>query len=78
MAIYNDIVITENSERIVEQGCSSVVIVFAHDAMGRRIDPSWWTHSAISCSSQCSMTGASTAVVCVILSGMMHIRDPCC
>ena len=23
---------------------SSVVRVFAHDAMGRRIDPSWWTH----------------------------------
>ena len=24
--------------------CSSVVGAFAHDAMGRRIDPSWWTH----------------------------------
>ena len=24
--------------------CSSVVRVFAHDAMGRRIDPAWWTH----------------------------------
>ena len=23
--------------------CSSVVRAFAHDAMGRRIDPSWWT-----------------------------------
>ena len=24
--------------------CSSVVRAFAHGAMGRRIDPSWWTH----------------------------------
>ena len=24
--------------------CSSMVIVFAHGAMGRQIDPSWWTH----------------------------------
>ena len=24
--------------------CSSVVRAFAHSAMGRRIDPSWWTH----------------------------------
>ena len=23
--------------------CSSVVRTFAHGAMGRRIDPSWWT-----------------------------------
>ena len=24
--------------------CSSMVRVFTHGAMGRRIDPSWWTH----------------------------------
>ena len=24
--------------------CSSVVRAFAHGAMGRRINPSWWTH----------------------------------
>ena len=24
--------------------CSSVERAFAHGAMGRRIDPSWWTH----------------------------------
>ena len=24
--------------------CSSVVRAFAHGAMGRRIDPTWWTH----------------------------------
>ena len=24
--------------------CSSVVRAFAYGAMGRRIDPSWWTH----------------------------------
>ena len=26
--------------------CGSVVRAFAHGAMGRRIDPSWWTHWA--------------------------------
>ena len=24
--------------------CSSMVRVFTHGAMGRHIDPSWWTH----------------------------------
>ena len=24
--------------------CRSVVRAFTHGAMGRRIDPSWWTH----------------------------------
>ena len=28
----------------VGTGCNSVVRVFAHGAMDRRIDPSWWTH----------------------------------
>ena len=48
--------------------CRSVVRAFAHGAMGRRIDPSWWTHWAISRSSQCSTTGVTKAVVCVVLS----------
>ena len=48
--------------------CSSVVRAFAHGAMGRRIDPSWRTHWAISRSRQCSTTGVTKAVVCVILS----------
>ena len=43
-----------------------MVRAFAHGAMGRRIDPSWG--GAISRSSQCSMTGITKAVVCVILS----------
>ena len=47
---------------------SSVVRAFVHCAMGRRIYPSWWTHLAISPSSQCSTTGVTKAVVCVILS----------
>ena len=34
-----------------------MVRAFAHGAMGHRIDPSWWTHRAISRSNQCSMTG---------------------
>ena len=37
-------------------------------AMGCGIDPSWWTHWAISRSSQCSVTVLTKAVVCVIVS----------
>ena len=48
--------------------CSSVVRAFDHGAMGRRINPSWWIHSAITRSSQCSKTGVTKAVVCIILS----------
>ena len=66
------VVLTENARRKTFQSlarvggarCSSVVRAFAHGAMGRRIDPSWWTHWAITRFSQCPMTG----VVCVILS----------
>ena len=32
--------------------CSSVVRAFTHGAMSHRIDPSWWTHWAISRSGQ--------------------------
>ena len=35
-----------------------------------------WTHWAISHSSQCSTTGITKAVVCAILSGMVHIKEP--
>ena len=34
--------------------CSSMARAFAHGAMGHRIDPSWWTHSAIFRSSRCT------------------------
>ena len=53
-----------------------MVRAFAHGAMGRRIDASLWTHIATSRSSQFSMTGVTKAVVCVILSGIMHIKEP--
>ena len=46
----------------------SVVRAFAHGVMGRRIDPSWWNYRAISHSSQCSTTGVTKVMVCVILS----------
>ena len=42
-----------------------MVRAFARGAMGRRIDPSWWTHWAISCSSQSPTTGVTKAVVCL-------------
>ena len=48
--------------------CSSVVRAFAHGAMGRRIDPSWWIHWAISRSSQCSKTGVTKVMACTILN----------
>ena len=32
------------SKAVVGARCSSVVTVLARGAMGRRIDPSWWTH----------------------------------
>ena len=48
--------------------CSAVIRALAYGVLGRRIDPSWWTHWAISPSSQCSTTGLTKAMVCVILS----------
>ena len=45
-----------------------MVRAFAHGAMGRRINPSWWTHRAISRFSQYSTTGVTKDVVCAILS----------
>ena len=51
-----------------------MVRAFARGAMGRRIDPSWWTHCAISRSSQCSTTGVIKAVVCAILKDGAYKR----
>ena len=48
--------------------CNCVVRAFAHGVMGHRINPSWWTHWAISHSSQYSTTVVIKAVVCAILS----------
>ena len=52
---------------------SSVVRAFTHGAMGCRIDHSWWTHWAISHSSQCSMTGVTKVMVCVTLSEVLSL-----
>ena len=41
-----------------------MVRAFAHGAMDRRIDPSWWTKCHISHFTQCSTTG------------MVHIKEP--
>ena len=56
-AIYNKTISQFN--RTNGARSSSVVRAFAHGVMGRRIDPSWWTHYAISRSSQCSTTGVT-------------------
>ena len=53
--------------------CKLVVRTIAHGAMDRRIDLSWWTHWAISRSNQCSNQCITKAVVCIILSWMVHI-----
>ena len=44
------------------------VQAFFHVAMGRQIDPSWWTHWAIYCSSHAPSTGVTKVVIYVILS----------
>ena len=43
-------------------------VAFTYGAIGCQIDPSWWTHYAISRRSQCSTTNVTKAVVCVNLS----------
>ena len=45
----------------------------AHGAMGRWVDASCWTYSAISHSNQCSTTGRG---MCYPVCGMMHIKQP--
>ena len=54
---------------IVKKGarCSSMVRAFAYGAMGRWIDPSCWTHWAISHSNQCSTTGIIVVRTCMCL-----------
>ena len=42
--------------------CSFLLWVFVHCAMGHRIDLSWWTHLAVSHSSQCSTTGVQSCL----------------
>ena len=53
---------------------SSVVRAFALGAMGLRIDPSYWTHWAISRSSQCSINKGHG--MCYSVCGMIHIIEP--
>ena len=48
--------------------CSSELRASTKGAKERRIDPSLWTHWAIFRPSQCSTTGVTNIVVCVILS----------
>ena len=57
--------------------CSSMVRAFADGVMGCQTNPSWWTHWAISHSSQCPMIGVTkTSGMCYPVSGMMHIKEP--
>ena len=57
--------------------CSSVVRAFAYGAMGRRIDISWSTYSAISRSSQWSTTGVPKCRrMCYPDCGIVHTKEP--
>ena len=55
-----------------------------HGAMGRRIDPSWSTNSAVSRSHQCLATGNTSSHdwcnkgrgMCYPICGMVHIKEP--
>ena len=47
--------------------CCLYLFSFFYPLKVRWINPSWWTHLAISRFSQCSTTGVTKAVVCVIL-----------
>ena len=52
--------------------------VCVHWAMGRRIYPSWWTHSAISRFSQIHRSCITKAVICAILfvGWMVYKKEP--
>ena len=52
--------------------------VFAHGAMGRWIDPSWGGPIELFLIPTSSPRRVTKAVVCIILSGMMHIKEPSC
>ena len=73
----NFVIYTRTLIRFRGARCSSVVRAFVHGAMGRRIDPSWWTHWAISrfqpvlhdwCNKGCGM--------CYPVCVMVHIKEP--
>ena len=55
--------------------CSSVVRAFAHGAMGRRIDPSWWTHE-FSFQPVLHDWCNKGRGMCYHVCGMMHIKEP--
>ena len=50
----------------------------AHDVMGRQIDPSLWTHSAISHSGHGSTTGVTGCGIYYPVCRMVCIKVPNC
>ena len=56
--------------------CISVVRAFAIGAMGRRIDPLWDGHFELFLVPASAPRLVQQAVVCVILSGMVYIKEP--
>ena len=51
-----------------------MVRAFAHGAIGRRIDPSWWSH--LSFQPVLHDWCKKKAVVCYPICVMMHIKEP--
>ena len=49
--------------------------MFAPRTMGLWVDPTWWTHSAISRSIMCSTCNKGCGM-CYPVCGMMHIKEP--
>ena len=67
---------TSNSD-LAGARCSSVVRASAYGAMNGRINPSRWTHWAISRSNQCYTTGFNKCRgMCYHVCGMVHIKEP--
>ena len=54
--------------------CIAISKLYAHDAMGCRIDPTQWTHWAISCSSQYWYNKGSG--MCYPVYRILHIKEP--
>ena len=74
---YSFLSICQSSYTFRGARCSSVVRALAHGAMGRRFDPSCWTHWAISRVKPVLLDLCNKArSMCYPVCGMMHIKEP--
>ena len=59
-----------------EVRCSSVVRAFAHGAIGRRINPSWWTYKLFLVKPALHDWCNKGRGMCYPVCGMVHIKEP--